>query len=232
MCWKGAKDRAEYTFMRHVDEIEGFRRALGLGRINLLGHSYGSLVVQAYALKYPDALRRVILSAPFISGEAWQGGNDYVNESIRQHFPEIAARIEALRARGLKQSDQELTDVMGSIPEALMYYGNVSNAGRLNVDFNPGVAFALGGDNTDFQVAGEIAALDFRSKLKAVHVPMLILAARYDHVALPRFTLQFKTYAPQSKFVMFEQSGHNLFLEENAKMLEILRNFLAAPAAR
>ncbi len=227
-----AKDRAEYTFMRHVDEIEGFRRALGLGRINLLGHSYGSLVVQAYALKYPDALRRVILSAPFISGEAWQGGNDYVNESIRHHFPEIAARIEALRARGLKQSDKELTDVMGSVPEALMYYGNVSNAGRLNVDFNPDVAFALGGDNTDFQVAGEIAALDFRPTLKEVRVPLLILAARYDHVAAPRFTLQFKTYAPQARFVMFEQSGHNLFLEENAKMLEILRSFLATPAAR
>ena len=227
-----AKTRAEYTLARHVDEIEGFREALGLGPINVLGHSYGSLVAQAYALKYPGAARRVILAAPFISGEAWQGGNDFVNESIRQHFPEIAARIEALRARGLKESDKELADAVGSVPEELLYYANVTNAGRLNVDFNLEVAFALGGDNTDFQVGGEIAALDFRPKLRALRAPLLVLAGRYDRVATPRFTQQFRAHVPQAEFVMFEKSGHNFFLEENAKMVETLRVFLARPGLR
>ena len=226
-----AKTRAEYSLARHADEIEGFRQALGLGPINLLGHSYGSLVVQTYALKYPGALKRVVLAAPFISGESWQAGNDYVNERIRQHFPEIAARIEALRARGLKESDKELTEAVDSVPEELMYYGNVTNAGRLNVDLNHEVAFAVGGDNIDFQVAGEIAALDFRPKLKTLRAPLLVLAGRYDHAAIPRFTLQFKTFAPQAEFVMFEKSGHNLFLEENARMMETLRAFLARPGA-
>ena len=80
--------------------------------------------------------------------------------------------------------------------------------------------------------AGEIAAIDFRPKLNSVQAPLLVLAGRYDHVAAPRFTLEFKTHAPQADFVMLEKSGHNFFLEENAKMLEALRGFLVRPVAR
>jgi len=227
-----ARSRAEYTLARHVDEIEGLRQALGLGPINLLGHSYGSIVVQAYAMKYPAALRRLVLAAPFISTEAWQGGSDFVNESIRHHFPEIWARITALRARGLKESDKELSDVMATVPEELMYYANVSNAGRLNADFNSEVAFGLGGDDADFKVTGDLATIDFRPKLKAIAAPLLVIAGRYDHVALPRFTLEYKIHAPQAEFVMLEKSGHNLFLEDNAAMLAALRAFLARPGGR
>lgn len=227
-----AKTRAEYTFARHVDEIEGFRQALRLGPINILGHSYGTLVVQAYALKYPLALRRVVLAAPVISGEAWQSANDFVNASIRQHFPEIWARIESLRARGLKQTDKELADAMGSVPEELLYYGNVKEAGRLNVDFNPEVVLALAGEDPDFKVGGAIAMLDFRPQLKALRAPLLVIAGRYDRFSAPRFTLQYKTHAPQAEFVMLEKSGHNFFLEENAPMLAALQAFLARPGVR
>ena len=222
-----AKARSEYTLARHVDEIEGLRHALNLGPINLLGHSYGSLVTQAYALKYPDSLKRLIVAGPVISAECWQAGNDYVNQAIQHQFPEIWEKIQALRARGLHQTDKELSDVMQGVPEELLYYANVTNAGRLGVEFNPEVSLGLGGDDPDFAVGGDIARLDFRKELKNVKVPMLVLAGRYDRVITPRFTLQYKEYAPQARFVMFEKSGHNMFLEENPKMIVTLWKFLA-----
>jgi proline iminopeptidase len=55
----------------------------------------------------------------------------------------------------------------------------------------------------------------------------LILAGRFDRVALPRFSIQFKQYAPQAEFVMFEKSGHNPYVEEPAKMFEVVRRFLS-----
>jgi pimeloyl-ACP methyl ester carboxylesterase len=33
-------------------DVEALRSALGLGKINLLGHSYGGVVAQAYALRF------------------------------------------------------------------------------------------------------------------------------------------------------------------------------------
>ena len=57
-----ADDPSEYTFMRDVDEIEGLRIALKLPKINLYGHSYGGLVAQAYALKHPESVDKVVLA--------------------------------------------------------------------------------------------------------------------------------------------------------------------------
>jgi pimeloyl-ACP methyl ester carboxylesterase len=45
--------------------------------------------------------------------------------------------------------------------------------------------------------------------------PVLVLAGRYDRVFSPRFSLQFKKYAPRAQFVMFEHSGHFTFMEES-----------------
>ena len=86
------------------------------------------------------------------------------------------------------------------------------------------------GDDGDFLIGGDIARLDFRTRLKELHMPVLILAGRFDRVALPRYAVQFKTYAPQASFVMFERSGHNPFHEEPDKAMGVLRAFLANQA--
>jgi pimeloyl-ACP methyl ester carboxylesterase len=63
-----AKDPRDYTVDRDVEDLEGLRKALHLGKINVLGHSYGGMVAQAYALRYPDSVRRLILADTFFSG--------------------------------------------------------------------------------------------------------------------------------------------------------------------
>jgi proline iminopeptidase len=57
-------------------------------------------------------------------------------------------------------------------------------------------------------------------------MPMLIIAGRFDRVALPRFSIKFKQYAPKAEFVMFEKSGHQPFVEEPDKYFKVLIDFL------
>jgi proline iminopeptidase len=64
-----AKNPSEYTLTRDVEDVEGLRKALGLGRISLLGHSYGGVVAQAYALRFPESLQRLILVDTLFSAE-------------------------------------------------------------------------------------------------------------------------------------------------------------------
>jgi proline iminopeptidase len=68
---RGKSDRAqspnEYTFDGDVEDVEELRQALGLGQINILGHSYGGLVAQAYALRYPGSIKKLILANTFRS---------------------------------------------------------------------------------------------------------------------------------------------------------------------
>src|SRR3569832_2023819 len=49
---RGKSDTAaklsEYSIDRDVEDVEGIRKALGYDKLSLLGHSYGSLVAEAY----------------------------------------------------------------------------------------------------------------------------------------------------------------------------------------
>src|SRR6185503_9491591 len=63
-------DAKRYTVAAMAEDLEAVRKALKLGTINLLGHSYGGVLAQEYALKYPKALRRLVLCSTFHSTAA------------------------------------------------------------------------------------------------------------------------------------------------------------------
>src|SRR5262249_45389071 len=61
------EDPHEYTVANMVEDIETVRQALGLGKISLLGHSFGGPLVEAYAFKYQQHLSHLILASTFAS---------------------------------------------------------------------------------------------------------------------------------------------------------------------
>jgi proline iminopeptidase len=222
-----AKSRKEYRFARDIDDLESLRKALGLAKINILGQSYGGMVAQAYALKYPEAVQRLILASTFYSGKMWQANNDSCNYEIRSQFPEAWERLQNMRAHGLRSSAPEYQKEYYAVPLGLFYFHDASKAELLaQGDGNNEVYYSIAGDDADFVIGGDIAALDFRSELHKLKMPVLILAGRFDRVSVPRYGLEFKRYAPQAQFVMLESSGHFPFVEEPDQTESVLRDFL------
>ena len=123
---RGKSDRAkspgEYTFSRDVEEIEGLRKALGFEKISVLGHSYGGLVAQAYALKYPNSVDKLILSNTLYDAEMWQANNDNCNNEIKNQYPEIWDSLMTLRAAGQHSSSKECQELYGRLPAGLFYF--------------------------------------------------------------------------------------------------------------
>jgi proline iminopeptidase len=225
-----AKSSREYSFVRDVENLEGLRKALGLAKMNLLGQSYGGMVAQAYALKYPQSVERLILVDSFYSGQMWQANDDNSNREIQAQFPEAWAKLQKLRATGLRSSAPEHQEVYDSIPLGLFYFYDASKAALLPSDpSNNDVYYAIAGDDADFTIGGDIAGLDFRADLGRLTMPILIVAGRYDRISLPQYAVKYKTYAPHSRFVMMEKSGHFPYIEEPEKMLSVMRDFLGQP---
>jgi proline iminopeptidase len=225
-----AKSSREYSFARDVENLEGLRKALGLAKMNILGQSYGGMVAQAYALKYPRSVERLILLDSFYSGQMWQANDDNSNREIQAQYPEAWAKLQKLRAMGLRSSAPEHQEIYDSVPLGLFYFYDASKAALLpNEPSNNDVYYAIAGDDADFTIGGDIANLDFRAGLRKLTMPILVIAGRYDRISLPRYAVKYKTYAPQARFVMMEKSGHFPYIEEPGKMLAVLRDFLGKP---
>ncbi len=72
-CGRQLGDRARYNGSAAVaDDLEAIRHDLGLGRMDLLGDSYGTFLMAVYAKRHPDQVRSVILSGAYpVNFDPW-----------------------------------------------------------------------------------------------------------------------------------------------------------------
>src|SRR5690349_10573934 len=218
-----AKDVKEYTIERDIEDLEGLRKAMGFGKIIVLGHSYGTVVAQGYALKYGQNVSQLILCSPFHSYVSWQENDDNSNHEIRVNYPEVWDTLMILRKQGYISSDSLHQEIYGRVPYGFLYAYNPDNFVRRGGKpypnpFNSKLYYQMVGKDGDFIVGSDIGNFDYRKELKNLKMPVLVLAGRYDRVAVPYMQVQYKEYCPQAQFVMFERSGHNPQVEEKEKL--------------
>lgn len=60
-------DGRKYTMAQHVEDVAAFIRELNVGKVHLVGNSYGGNVVARVALKYPELLRSVVAGEGLIA---------------------------------------------------------------------------------------------------------------------------------------------------------------------
>jgi proline iminopeptidase len=229
---------SEYSFQRDVEEVEGLRRALGIERLAVLGHSYGGFVAEAYALAHPDRVTHLILSNAMIRGGDWQRANERFNLRLSATFPALWARVEALRRAGVKESDPRLQAAYGDgflQQFALFYFFDRRKAAQIRFDattFNMEQYLAICGPDCDFQLGEPMRSLDFEAGLSRWRRPLLAIAGRADGIVTPDLVLEFRRALPSATLVTFEESGHLPFVEEPERYVQVLRDFLAGEPRR
>jgi proline iminopeptidase len=227
-----AKDVREYTLERDIEDLEGLRKAMGFSKINVLGHSYGGLVAQGYAIKYPQTTSHLIIANSFHSFEMWQRNDDNSNHEIKTNYPEVWEQLMKVRAEGAISSDEIHQNIYGQVPYGFLYAYNPARfeaRGKRKPypnAFNSKLYYQMVGKDGDFIVGNDIGNFDFRKQLKDLKMPILVIGGRYDRVAVPTEMIKYKNFCPQAKYVMFEKSGHNPQVEEPEKEFPIIIDFL------
>jgi proline iminopeptidase len=226
-----AKNVSEYTLARDIEDLEGLRKAMNFDKINVLGHSYGGVVAQGYAVKHPNQVKHLILANSFHSFVMWQANDDNCNHEIKTNYPEVWDELMKLREGGAISSDTKHQEVYGRVPYGFMYAYNPDNfksRGRKPYPnpFNSKLYYQMVGKDGDFIVGSDIGTFDFRKQLKDLKMPILVIGGRYDRVAVPSMMIKYKEYCPQAKYVMFENSGHNPQVEEPQKEFDLITEFL------
>jgi Predicted hydrolases or acyltransferases (alpha/beta hydrolase superfamily) len=229
-----AKDVKEYTLERDIEDLEGLRKALHYEKINILGHSYGGVVAQGYAIKYPQHVKHLILANTFHSFVMWQENDDNSNHEIKTNYPEVWDTLMKIRNQGFISSDEIHQEIYSRVPYGFLYAYNPDNFSRRGKSSRPypnpmnsKLYYQMVGKDGDFIVGSDIGNFDYRKQLKNLKMPILIVGGRYDRVAVPWMMVKFKEYCPQAKFVIFEHSGHNPQVEEPEKEFPIINEFLS-----
>lgn len=230
-----AKNVKEYSLERDIEDLEGLRKAMGYATINILGHSYGGLVAQGYAIKYPTHVKHLILANTFHSFIMWQENDDNSNHEMKTNYPEVWDTLMKIRNQGFISSDEIHQEIYGRVPYGFLYAYNPDNfVSKVKTTrkpypnaFNTALYYQMVGKDGDFIVGSDIGHFDFRKQLKNLKMPILIIGGRYDRVAVPWMMVKYKEYCPQAKFVMFERSGHNPQIEQPAKEFALIREFLS-----
>jgi proline iminopeptidase len=228
------EDRKQYTVENMVEDLEAARKALNLGKINLLGHSYGGALVQAYALKYQQNLSHLILGSTWSSTIAL---NEVFVRMKQNMTPELRDHINRLEAAGLfghgKPYEQNRYSVEYMIAAWGEGYFPYVYAGRPDPNYDPvaqgNTAWDLyremWGEHGEFVVDGNLKSVEYTDRLSTIKVPTLILVGDHDECD-PSLSRAMQSKIAGSKLVVFPKSGHLTFVDQPSMFLAAVDTFL------
>jgi proline iminopeptidase len=233
------EDPKGYTVENMVDDVEAVRVALGLGKIDLLGHSYGGVLAQAYALRYQQHLSHLVLCSTFYSTREM---NQVFVRMKEKMPPDLRARIDKMEANGLfghgkdfekgRYTNEYMTAAWGEAYFPYLYR-NHPDAGFDPVAGTPAwdLYREMWGSHGEFVIDGNLASVEYGDKLGTIHTPTLITVGDHDECD-PAQSTEMQAKIQGSKLVILPQSGHMTFVDQPKLWLDAVDGFLSTPASR
>ena len=230
------QDVSQYTVENMADDVEAVRVALGLGKISLLGHSYGGVLAQAYALKYQQHLSHLILNSTFASTREM---NAVLAREKAQMPPDKLARLNQLEAAGLfgkgaiwehsrYQSEYE-TLAWGDGYFPFLYGARPDPAydpATGNAPTNWDLYRQMWGSDGEFIIDGNLKSVEWADRLPTIHVPTLILVGDHDECD-PSLSREMHEKIAGSMLVILPDSGHMNFVDQPDLWQKAVNGFLS-----
>jgi 3-oxoadipate enol-lactonase len=200
---KQAEDR---DLDQHAKDMFGLINYLGIGKVNVIGISYGSLVAQHLVLNHPERVDKLVLLSTFAHKTAYYNAIEMAWERTldsggyalmfdvmlpmvlgESYFENPLISIETLRS--LRQS-------MNQSPEALKKLGRAIRERS-----------------------------DYREKLKAIKKPTLIIHGEKDFLLQVHMGKAVADAIEGSRFEIIEEVGHTLNLEAVPQVIKYITEF-------
>jgi len=229
-------DPKQYTIANMVEDIEAVRVTLGLGKISLLGHSFGGELVKAYALKYQKNLSHLILGSTFASTREL---NDALAGMKANMDPKDRERVNALEAAGLfgkgeiwehgryPEEYAKLAWGKGYFPYV---YFNQPDPNYDPVSSNTSTAWdvyrEMWGSDGEFIVDGNLKEVEYVDRLSEIKVPTLIIVGEHDE-SDPKMSKEMHEKIAGSQLIILPKSGHMTFVDQPELFLTAVRDFVA-----
>jgi pimeloyl-ACP methyl ester carboxylesterase len=214
-------DPASYRCDRQVDDVEALRGHLGLGRVDLLGHSAGATLALLYAARHPDRVGRLALIGPSplaVGLEVADLDRRQVAELRRGEawFPDAFAAFERVWSGDATAADWEAI--------APFLYGRWDAAAQAHL------AREASEKNMDAAAAyyssGALDPEAIMASLARLRAPVLLVAGEYDVALPPKRAAEYAGLFPQAELAVQPGGGHYPWLDDPEWFVRTLAGFL------
>lgn len=209
-----------YAHADFVADLEALRQKLDLGKIVVLGGSYGGFLALEYALAHPENLHALILRDTAASNRFQDTSKE---RAMASEFPMDEARLDRLFG-GQMRSDDDFRESFAMIQP--LY--NVKRDPEQEARQLAAIPFRHATHNWAF--SRNQPGYDIVDRLHEIKVPVLITVGRHDWITPLEASEEMAAKLPDNEFVIFEHSGHSPQIEEHDRFISVVRDFLARRA--
>lgn len=208
-----------YCVDQAVEDLDRLRHTLGIEQWVVLGHSYGGLLAQCYALKYPERLKGLVLvcASTGLPIEFTSRDHQFISPREREKMDQIRAtlglsvaqRVYNLHLNGDWKRQNYYRPTREQIAQSALY-GCVS-------DFD---------HRFDVVMSRSANGVDLDGAFAHCPIPTLILEGKWDMSWAAGKPEALQKNHPRAKLVLFEASAHDPFEDEPERFFVTLKEFL------
>lgn len=219
-------DPSGYTLDGMVEDIEAVRKAFRARKLDVLGHSFGGILAQAYAIRHPGAVRRLILAGTAASARTINADFRRMRAATAQA---VRDRLAAFEAKGIFRKDGSYVPGYAALCSRVyapyMYRRGVYPIKPDQYVTGWEVLREMWVRRSDFRVEGNLRGFDFTSQLRSLKTPTLVVVGDRDMVSL-RSAKNLAASLPNSRLHVMSTCGHMMFVDDEPAFNTLVRVFL------
>lgn len=216
-------DASLWTVERAVEELATVRRALGLERVHLLGHSWGAALAAEYVVGHkPVGVASVIFASPYLGTPHWVADMEVLKSELPDYVQRVIAEHEAAGTTG--SDDYRTATELFYMRHLYHRYPKPSRPDCQGSVFGEAIYQTMWGPS-EFAATGSLKTFDRTGDLHRIAAPVLYVTGQYDE-ARPETVAEFQRRTPGSQFVIIADAAHMLMLEQPETFATAIRTFM------
>lgn len=217
-------DEKIYTIQRSVDEVDAVRQALGLEKIHLFGHSWGSMLAIEYMCQgRGKGVQKLILGGALASVPQANAGQMRLIAAMPNGD---GAKLHALE-KAHKENTPEYQKLVDEFYALHVMRVPATPDAQASFDaLGKSIAYRVMNGPNEFTIVGVIKDWDRRKDLGRIKRPTLIVTGTYDEVTLDCHETIHKGIKG-SKLVVLPGCSHMAMVEKPELYVETVRKFIA-----
>jgi non-heme chloroperoxidase len=212
--------RNGYSAIVDAEDLAALVRTLHLGKVVVIGHSYGAYAALFLAIKHPELVRALVLAEPpaipllgYLPGDEAEKGKA-MEEDIQQRM--VVPMQEAFR-RGNR--DAGISDFLAYVLNDPKAWEKIPQSGREQMLRSAREWDVMMTTGTIFPSIGP-------AQVRKIRTPVLLLSGAKSYPFLALITQELARLLPHNQSIVFPNAGHQMWYQAAEECRKDVEDFL------